>query len=379
MKVCLITNIIPPYRLPLFESIGKRYDLTVLVSARMESNRWWKAWDSRYARHFRSVCLSGWSFGSGGKTVYFQPSLLLELRKLSCDVIVNSGFGFNTLLTAVYGRTTGKRLLFWSEATVFSARNANPVRRFLRKIIVRMHHGFIPSGKEATEYLRSLGAGTERCFTAVDAVDTYRNSPDPDRIERKISEIGSGIAGIKILYSGRFVPGKGLDLLLKAFSKIRDRDRCALILMGGGPDEIKLRRLTSDLNLQNVVFAGMKDETEKWAYYLASDMFVFPTLGDVWGLVLNEAMQCGLPVICSPFAGAAADLVCHGENGYIADPRDIGSLTRRMDQLTGNESLRREMGRRSLEIIQSYSIAASAEGFFRAITNRDSDASADRS
>jgi glycosyltransferase involved in cell wall biosynthesis len=96
-----------------------------------------------------------------------------------------------------------------------------------------------------------------------------------------------------------------------------------------------------------------------------ADVFVFPTLGDIWGLVINEAMSAGLPIITTSAAGASADLI--KDNGFIVPPGDTETLSDRLIEISTKDKLREEMGRRSLDIISDFTIEESAKGFIAAI------------
>jgi glycosyltransferase involved in cell wall biosynthesis len=102
-------------------------------------------------------------------------------------------------------------------------------------------------------------------------------------------------------------------------------------------------------------------------YYLAADVFVLPTLDDVWGFVINEAMVCGLPVITTRNAGASSDLVKDGVNGYVVEPGSSHQLFCALKKITDDEERARLMGKASRDIIKGYSYEKSARGFQSAI------------
>ena len=161
---------------------------------------------------------------------------------------------------------------------------------------------------------------------------------------------------------------KGLDLLFEAYEKVQDEREMSLLLMGSGAMEDELKSEVSRKHLKNVKFLGFKNEREKWAYFLASDIFVFPTRQDVWGLVVNEAMLCGLPVICSKFAGCSSDLVEDENTGFVIDPNDTEGFAHVLRKVITNDGLRNAMSDRTREKIREHSIEESVKGFLRAFT-----------
>lgn len=161
---------------------------------------------------------------------------------------------------------------------------------------------------------------------------------------------------------------KGIDTLLHAVRTIRSQD-FILHVVGDGPERQKLEILSRQLNLQNrVIFWGYKQQEELPKYYAIADIFLFPTRFDIWGLVLEEAMACGLPVVASSAAGATADLVKENENGFIVRPDDTETTAKCIERLVQDKLLRETFGSRSREIIASqFTLQHSAKAFVDAL------------
>lgn len=115
-----------------------------------------------------------------------------------------------------------------------------------------------------------------------------------------------------------------------------------------------------------VLFAGWKDHSDLAPYYLASDIFVFPAINEPWGLVINEAMQFGLPVVSSDLVGAA-DMIVSGQNGFIFSNNSEREFLTDIEILSTNDSLRKMMGARSLEMVKQFSYKRMVESFENAI------------
>jgi len=298
---------------------------------------------------------------------YLQPDLVSTLVKLRPDMVINSSFSLNSLLGSLYAKLLRKSCMIWSEATSFSEKNRSTARRWYRKLLIRLNDAYIPSGIEAKDFLFSLGATDEQCFTAVDAIEDIRKRPDYERILADAKFIRSKQCGLVILFSGRLIECKGLDLLLDAYEKVQDTRNITLWVMGNGPLEKELKVDVGKRGLTTVTFLGFLGEREKWVYYLASDIFVLPTRGDVWGLVVNEAMLCGLPVICSKFAGCCSDLVEDDVTGFVVNPYETGNFVAALRTLISNDLLRSAMSESARKKACEYSIEESANGFLRAI------------
>lgn len=127
-----------------------------------------------------------------------------------------------------------------------------------------------------------------------------------------------------MLFVGSLIALKGLNYLLDAWQQLPPTIRASvsLVLVGRGDQEVRLKEQAAQLGLENVVFTGAKQADELRVFYAMSDLFVFPSLMDTWGLVVNEAMAQGTPVLCSRYAGAA-EMIVPEMNGALFDPTDV--------------------------------------------------------
>ena len=154
--------------------------------------------------------------------------------------------------------------------------------------------------------------------------------------------------------------------LLKAFQEVkREVKDAALLIVGSGELEKELRKYVNDNHIEDVIFYGFLQKEDLPKIYAVADVFVFPTLGDIWGLVINEAMSAGLPIITTSSAGASADLI--KDNGFVVPPGDVTGLRDKIMEIFRTEGLGKLMGKRSLEIINTFTIKESAKGFIEAI------------
>jgi glycosyltransferase involved in cell wall biosynthesis len=163
---------------------------------------------------------------------------------------------------------------------------------------------------------------------------------------------------------GRFSEEKNLTRLLQAYRRYRDAepDGWDLVIVGDGPQREELLGVARSLNLDDVIWPGFVQINELPIYYALSDGFVLPSVSEPWGLVVNEAMACGLPVLVSDRCGSAPDLVVEGKNGYTFDPYSVDAIADRMLRLASLDEARRAAMRRvSSEIIADYSLEAWAE------------------
>lgn len=152
---------------------------------------------------------------------------------------------------------------------------------------------------------------------------------------------------------GQFIHRKGFDVLLRAWARC-DKEY-ELYIIGAEPttEYIELKK---ELQLDNVHFEGFKAKEELKQYYQAADLFVLPTREDIWGLVVNEAMANGLPIITTDRCVAGLELIENGVNGYIVPVEDEKVLVEKITAVLGNDLLRGMMAEKSLQKIRDYTI-----------------------
>jgi glycosyltransferase involved in cell wall biosynthesis len=157
---------------------------------------------------------------------------------------------------------------------------------------------------------------------------------------------------------------KGFSNLIAALERLQTVE-FTLVVLGDGPLRQQLEAETQKCGFK-IFFEGFRSTEELPLYYAACDIFVFPTLNDPWGLVVNEAMACGKPVVSSTEAGVSYDLVRHGANGWVVDPRNTEQLCNYLGKLIADNDLRRQMGETSSNIIQQFTPHALADAIVSA-------------
>ena len=157
-----------------------------------------------------------------------------------------------------------------------------------------------------------------------------------------------------VLVVGKLTKNKNADALLDAF-KILNREDVMLVFVGDGENRTLIDNFKFRNKFENIIITGFKNQGELPAYYAMADVFVLPSKSETWGLVVNEAMNFELPIICSESVGCADDLIKHGINGFKIDLNKPQTLVQALNQLLDDPELRVQMGKASLEIVQKYS------------------------
>jgi glycosyltransferase involved in cell wall biosynthesis len=219
--------------------------------------------------------------------------------------------------------------------------------------------------------LRNYGVPEEIIFTAPNAVDTHLFARGAETIRRDPARHRRAL-GLPIrffLFAGRLVPEKGIFDLLRAYEALAPevRNEIGMVFVGDGAAHSELLQRAAAIRPGSIHLAGFAQREQLAAYYALAEALVFPTHTDAWGLVVNEAMACGLPVISSAAAGCVADLVESGWNGRVVSAGNVGQLASAMDELARDAALRSLMGQRSRERIRQYSPDAWAAGMASAV------------
>ncbi len=361
MRVALVTNFTPHYRRPLYVELARRLDLTLVETS---AGREWY-WEGE-----RPMAPDGISVVQARRA----PALRRALRVGDFDAVVSSLTGRATLLTAF---TTARRLAIpfvlwvgiWEHPRTIVHRLSRPVARHL----FRAADAVLTYGPHVSDYVRRESGRCDRVLVACQAVDNDRFRVNVPVAERRAARARLGVgAEPGFIFVGRLTEEKGLTTLLEASARASEPHR--LVLVGRGPLDAELRSYAASLGLTGRIrLVGSVDYDELPLLLQASDALVLPSrstrrVKETWGLVANEAMNCGLPVIATTAVGAAAGgLVVDGETGLVVPERDPDALARAIDELASDEARRHQLGARAREHVLAWSYGAAADAFEAAL------------
>ena len=240
------------------------------------------------------------------------------------------------------------------------------LRAWLMRMLMRLTTGFMVSGVLNADYYRHYGADPSRFFLLPWAVDNERFAAaarlEPAERQELRAQYGIAEDAIVFLFSAKLVERKDPLTMLKAFERMRLRERAAIVFMGDGALREPLARYAHEHGLGGVHFTGFVNQTALPMRYAMADVFVLPSLVEPRGAVINEAMAAGLPVVVTDRCGSIGDIVLEGDNAFIYPAGDAEALAAIMDRLTGDDSLRDRMGQRSREIIATWDYGRGVEG-----------------
>ncbi|KAA0222148.1 glycosyltransferase family 1 protein [candidate division KSB1 bacterium] len=374
-SVIFITNIPAPYRVAMLNRAyvalkAHGLSLKVLFAAASYKRRsYWQGVISDITFPFRFLNDLNLQIGSE-KLFSFGWSLPKILREENPAIVVSAGFSLPSMFACHYASGRNIPFLIYSGETSRQAqrRRAEWLRKPVRKYLLAQSALCIAYGSEARNFLAQNGVAKENIHIAINSIDTENFSEllkkAPPRVER------DGFAKPRVLFVGNLQRFKGIEFALHALQLLQSSSKLQIQfdIVGGGPDRERLERLTRELSLTHVTFWGPQPNYEVARFFKKCDFFVFPSLYDIYGLVLVEAAAAGLPIIASKFAGGTIDVVQDGQNGFVVDPTDIPALAQCIRELCLNPGIREEMGRQSLRIVaESVNIQKNAQGFVQAI------------
>ncbi|NLL79592.1 MAG: glycosyltransferase family 4 protein [Clostridiales bacterium] len=199
-----------------------------------------------------------------------------------------------------------------------------------------------------------------QCLT-VDVEKIAAHWTNRDSLREKIQN-RYGIASGEhiVMYSGRLVKIKNVELLIRAVAALADKEAYTVLIAGDGEMRAEYEKLAEELGVKLCITGFIKKQEELFEVYYAADCLVLPSVYDPWGLVINEAMAAHLPVICTTYCGAGMDLIRDGFNGYVIQSLKPEELAERVEECILHK---KEWGEHSWEMIQDWTFAKSAENF----------------
>lgn len=371
MRVAILTEIISPYRIPVFNHLASHpeIDLKVIFASETEELRHWRV--PKEQIRFNYEVLPGRVIARTyqNSSLFFNPTIIQTLHRGHFDTIIFGGYHhFSYWLALAYSKLISKDIILWNESTLKDFRFESKLRHGFKTLLIRSFNRYVVPGTAQRDYLMSFGIQPNTIWTAPNAVDVefFSETCEQARQNKIALKALLGIQEDVVLFVGRLIDEKGVKDLLQAFERINENYNVTLVIVGSGEQEQQYRDYVETCGLR-VVFTGFQQQEDLPRYYGIADIFVFPTHTDTWGLVLNEAMSCSLPLIASSAAGATGDLVKHDWNGYIYETGDIDTLVKYIETLLDSSEMRETMGNHSREMIESYTPEKCAQGFANVI------------
>ena len=337
-------------------------------------------WDVPLTEGYRSVVLPRWRETTRPRT--FAPISRGFLRALArgvngqpFDAVWVHGYSsINSLHAILAARALGIPVLVRAEPWLQDRPRAGwklKAKRLFFHALRRCVAAVLPIGTRNAEYWAYYLGHRFPAFLMPYAVDNERFAAGMTAGSPELrASLGLDEGRPVILFASKLQERKHCDDLLEAYLRLPDRpDRQQphLLVVGDGEQMVQLRQRVEQSGAHLVRFAGFRNQTELPAIFALSTVFVLPSRHEAWGLIVNEAMACGMPVIVSDEVGCAVDLVQSGANGYIFPVRDVAALTEALEAVLAPGEAER-MGRQSRERITKWSFAEDRNGLKAALS-----------
>jgi glycosyltransferase involved in cell wall biosynthesis len=303
------------------------------------------------------------------------PEIWTEIRLGNYDALILNGYNYAAYFLAfVAAKVAGIPVLMRSETHLKLQRSIwrRRVRDGVLSVAYKFIDGFLAVGSLNRDYYLSLGVAPQRIFPCPYTVDNDRFMVAARSARKNFNEIRRryGIDGGRpvVLYASKLSRRKHPDDVLSAIAALREeRIDVTFAIVGTGEMERELRDQVRQLDLTNVVFLGFVNQAEMPLVLAVSDVFVLPAENEPWGLIVNEAMCAGLPVVVGDEIGCVPDLVRDGENGALMKAGDVASLTAAIRRVLCDPARCKAMGEASASRIASWSYNQCETGLLRAL------------
>ena len=363
MKLVFLTVLPAPYQRQLFSALAARegVQLQIFYCSATASDR---AWHTERLESYETI-LSGWTLTSVGTFAHLNPGVISALSKADADLFVVSDYSAPTVQLAMHYLTlTNRPWVFWGELPGLSRRRAvgSWVRRRLQA----------PLG--ASVAIAGIGSRAVEAYKALFPGKPVFNVPyfcDLGRYQAARVRAGwRNGASVDVLFSGQLILRKGVDILLTAFLQLATHNAgIRLLLLGDGPERMRLEAAVPDSLKERVVFLGHREPLDLPEVFASADVFCLPSRHDGWGVVVNEALGAGLPVIVSDAVGAGRDLVKEGMNGVIVPAGDVAALAGALEQIAADSAVRARYAAASWAIGKKWGVEEGAARWHDAAQN----------
>lgn len=349
MKVLFIANIPSPYRVHFFDELSKYCELTVIYELKRSTERS-ASWQKESENGYTIIHLDA-------KHVSTDTSFTTKILKYldaSYDIIVITMFGSPTQMLAIeYLRLKGIPYFINIDGG-FIFDKENKIKYWLKRHFISSASGYLSTSDKTTEYLIHYGAEKDNIYKYPFSSVAEKDILDGGVLDKNSLKEELCVSCSKIVVSvGQFIYRKGYDVLLHA---ARHFDKNVAVIIIGGTETDEYKRIVDEYALTNVTFVDFIGPEKLNKYYAIADCFVLPTRLDVWGLVINEAMAQGLPIVTTDMCLAGCEMIIDEENGYIVPIDNPSLLAEKINIILNDDNLRMKMCVNNLEKAREYTI-----------------------
>jgi len=371
MKIAFVHNAYTSYRIHFFNELSKYYDVDYFFHKKYGS--------TKLKPIFKYKILLGAKIPFLMSDYTYAPFLFLHLLRRKYHIFIGAGSVYiDTLITFIISKLLRKPFILW-DVTWFMPKTFLTIFRYpIVRYIIKYSDAIVLPGSKSKEYHLMIGATNGNIFISPNVIFLTITNIAQKKVKNYQNELQIQLNEIIVLFFGKIIRIKGIEYLIKAFSKLPDNINSRLIIASSLPGEVnyekELKNICTKQGLTNVNFLKIITENDKVALFLLSDIFVLPSIvtkegiAETWGMVLNEAMSVGKPVIATDAVGGAYDLIINNVNGYIVSYKNVLLLNKALDKIISDPYMKNMMGLKSKKIIEEkFSLKNAVDGFSKAI------------
>lgn len=332
-KVAILTNMLAPYRIPVFNSLNGYQDYIFkigLLSSR-EGNREWRVRTDELLVPYEIL--------PGVNRFVWRYDISLQINLgiwgfLSTErpeAIILGGYAYPAYwLALLYGKVSGCKLVLWSGSTMESTRVNSPIVRAIRSWFIRAMNAYVSYGTKAAEFIVAHGVDAKAISIGYNVGDVDFYSSASRIIEPKVDRPDHN--HVTLVFVGQLIDRKGLHLAIPALASMEDRN-WTLLVVGTGPERNNLELLAREYGLpSNIKFMGFRQRDALARIYATADILLFPSTREPAGIVLSEALAAGVFTLASEYSGIAPDIIQPSRNGLFIDPLDKKQMVKVIEE-----------------------------------------------
>ncbi len=367
MKIVAFTSVSGPYivaRYLAFNKIIFSHSFSLIELGKVSKTY---LWNTDISTSYERIILSDKSIETQSLFGLFNvfKNIAKVLNKIDPDILIICGYSLPAMLYALFWSLLNKKQSILLSPSKEDDACRSPWKEQLKSLIIKRYKSALVGGKSHKEYLIKLGLNSDAIFLGYNVVGNKNFHPDNIRyLPRPINKS-------YFLAINRFISKKNLSLLISAYAQYRQESSNLLwdlVLSGDGELRPQIEKQINELGLTEFVhLPGFLQQEELLPYFAHANCFIHASVQEQWGLVVNEAMAAGLPVLVSNRCGCFEDLVIEGVNGFGFDPTNQQALTQLMLKMSSGQIDLAQMGEASLQHIQKYSPDYFAQGLMQAV------------
>lgn len=376
-RVAIVAPVLAPYRVPLLNRLNQIPDVRVTALLSYDHARGPDG-DNVQPCDFESHVFPPYSYTYNARlgdrtSIVWSPALRTHLARTPYDLVIALGWTMpNTLAAWAQRKLARQPIVMWEESIPHAPA---PFKRTLMPALTRYigaFDGYLAASSWCRDYLVDMGAARERVilFPQVTDNDFFARNAAAWRARRQELKLSLGITTPQvILFVGQFIVRKGIRPLFEAFEQLAaENHQVSLVLVGKGALEGEMQEWRARSPASgHILIQNHVPQQELPKYYALADVFCLPSLYDTFGVVIDEAMACGLPVVTTTRVGAVADLVRDGVNGIVVAPGDATGLAQALGEILSDDARRERMGECARARMTSWSVDTAADALMECL------------